>query len=526
MAQTTSSASAAQSNPSAASPKGSKLSKLPIVSYFGYGAGDMANNMVFSLVVSFLPLYFTDVVGIAPAMVGTIFLVLRLLDGFIDVAVGSAVDRTMTKWGKFRPFIMIFSIPMVISAVLLFSMPAEMRGTSAGYWWGIGFYFLTGCLFYSLVNIPYGSLAAAMTQDSNERSRLATFRTMGSTLMQITLAFLIAPMAQKYKGNPDQLQHSFTVIVAILGALAIAFYIFTVMTAKERVYRVEEKVSTGEAFKVIFKNDALLKLCLVSVIFLSGMFGLQGIALYYNRDVLGNASFQGMATLLMVLPVFVFGAIIPKLVKKIGKRTIFSGAAATAALGGILLYFVPEGNFVLAGIAFFLVGGMNIVNLIVWNLEADTIEYGELKGGLRTEGTTYALFSFARKVAQSIGGFLGLQIVGWFGYNGALAAQTDETIHGIRIATAVLPAILFALGALLIWWFPINEKRHADIVEELRIRNASFAKAGINESIRRSDPEGFEGKESAYTTDTQANQVLQDKQSRVQIADRFDKKKH
>lgn len=276
MAQTSSSAKIPQDKPAPSLTKGGKL---PLLSYFGYGAGDMANNMVFSLVFSFLPLYFTDVAGISPAMVGTIFLVMRFIDGFTDIAAGSVVDRTQSKWGKFRPFILIFSVPLVVSAVLLFSMPASMRGTDAAFWWGVGFYFLVGSVFYTLVNIPYGSLAAAMTQQSNERSRLATFRSVGSTIMQIALAFLIAPMAQKHKGDPDALQSSFTMIVVILGIIAIVFYIFTVMTAKERVYRTVEQVNFKDAFKVILKNDALIKLCIVSVVVLTGSFGMMGMAL-------------------------------------------------------------------------------------------------------------------------------------------------------------------------------------------------------------------------------------------------------
>ena len=522
MAQTSSSAKIPQDKPAPSLTTGGQL---PLLSYFGYGAGDMANTMVFSLVLSFLPLYFTDVAGISPAMVGTIFLVMRFIDGFTDIAAGSVVDRTQSKWGKFRPFILIFSVPLVVSAVLLFSMPASMRGTDAAFWWGVGFYFLVGSVFYTLVNIPYGSLAAAMTQQSNERSRLATFRSVGSTIMQIALAFLIAPMAQKHKGDPDALQSSFTMIVVILGIIAIVFYIFTVMTAKERVYRTVEQVNFKDAFKVILKNDALIKLCIVSVVVLTGSFGMMGMALYFNRDVLGNAGFQGWSTFMLSLPVLIFGGLIPALVKRIGKRGIFSGAAAIAGIGSVMLYFAPEGAYIYAAIAYFILGMSNIVNLIVWNLEADTIEYGELKGGLRTEGTTYAFFSFARKLAQSLGGFLGLQIIGWFNYDGTLAQQTDETIHGIRLATALIPAILFFVGAALIWWFPINEKRHASIVEELDVRHAAFAKAGISESLKRSDPQGTEGKEMPYPTDTQANRILGSEESRINIVDPTSKSK-
>ena len=176
----------------AAGPQPAATKKLGLSQYLGYASGDAANNLAFSMTSFFLLLYYTDVAGISAAAVGTMFLVVRFWDALTDLFAGRLVDRTQTRWGKFRPFILFGALPLLLISVAVFSIPTGIHGTSAAVVWAYITYALLG-LLYSLVNIPYGSLSAAMTQVPTERARLATWRVYGSNLTILMLAFVVAP---------------------------------------------------------------------------------------------------------------------------------------------------------------------------------------------------------------------------------------------------------------------------------------------------------------------------------------------
>lgn len=191
--------------------------RLSARQFFAYGGGDTANNLAFSLALSFLPLYYTDVALISPATVGLIFLVMRFVDAITDILIGSLIDRTHTRFGKFRPWILAGSVPLVITAILAFSMPATLHGTTGAVVWAMITYFLMGSLFFTIVNIPFGSLAAAMTDNKDERAKLAVFRSIGAAIMQVTVAVAISPAIQANRGDPEALQSALTWTISLLG---------------------------------------------------------------------------------------------------------------------------------------------------------------------------------------------------------------------------------------------------------------------------------------------------------------------
>lgn len=446
---------------------------LPLRSFLGYGAGDMANNLAFSLVVTFLTIYYTDVALISPGAVALLFLVMRMIDAFTDLLAGSLIDRTSTRFGKFRPFILIFSIPLVITTVLAVSIPESLRGTGGAIAWAWVTYFLLGSVFFTLVNIPYGSLAAAMTQRAGERAKLATFRTAGAAIMQVAVALAISPSIQAHRGDPGALQQALTQTVIVLGVVAIALYMFLVFTAKEQVERDVPKVSFREAIGTLTKNRALVVLAVTAIVYLVGLFMLSGMTIYYVRDVLGDATFASVALALVFGPILLIGWFLPRLVKQAGKKNLFTAAAAVGAAGGLVLLITPSGGYLSAVVGFLLIGiSSGICNTLMWNLEADSIEYGELITGIRTEGSTYAVFSFTRKLGQAVGGALGVWLIGVFGYSGEAAVQSESALQGIRVAIGVGPLIAFAAAAVLIRLFPLDEKSHTAAIEAIQQRRA------------------------------------------------------
>ena len=192
--------------------------RLGPLQYLGYTAGDAANNLAFSMTSMFLLVYYTDVAGISAAAAGTLFLVIRIWDGFADIFAGRTVDRTMTRWGKFRPFFLFGAAPLMLLAFATFTLPGEVNGSGLTLLTAYVTYALLG-LAYSLVNIPYGSLASAMTQRPEERGRLASFRMIGTALTGILLAFVVAPQVKRYTGDPDGFQHSLAITMGIFAVV-------------------------------------------------------------------------------------------------------------------------------------------------------------------------------------------------------------------------------------------------------------------------------------------------------------------
>src|SRR3954451_21132286 len=289
--------------------------RLSSTQYLGYASGDAANNLAFSMSSLFLLLYYTDVADISAAAVGTVFLVVRFWDAVTDLFAGRLVDRAQTLWGKFRPFILFGALPLLLTSVAVFSIPTPLHGTGGALVWAYITYAALG-LLYSLVNIPYGSLAAAMTQVPTERARLATWRGYGSNLTILMLAFVVAPQI-KGSGN---LQRSLTLTTLAFVVVGAALYLFTFLTAKEQVQRDVPQVSLRQSFSTLRTNRPLIMLCLSSLLFLTGMIAVSTVGAFYARDVLGDANMFIWMTLLQTAGTFAIAAFVPAIVRTLGKK--------------------------------------------------------------------------------------------------------------------------------------------------------------------------------------------------------------
>ena len=307
---------------------------LRLPQYLGYGAGDAANNLTFSMSSMFLLLYYTDVVGIAATTVGTLFLVVRVFDGFADLFAGRVVDHTNTRWGRFRPYLLVAAIPLLLLNVAVFSVPD--LGATGTLVYAYVTYLLLG-LAYSLVNIPYGSLATAMTQDAVERSKLATVRVLGSNVAILLLAVAVAPQIE----SAGDLQRSLTITTVVLAILGTGLYLFTFLTSRERVAHTTQTPALRETFVTVKQNTALLVLCGSSLVFLVGWFSLQTVTVYYARNVLGNADYYIVFTVVQTAGVFAAALLVPRLVARIGKQRVYQTLGAIAALSGIAVAFAP-----------------------------------------------------------------------------------------------------------------------------------------------------------------------------------------
>lgn len=445
-----------------------RLSKISVV---GYGAGDAANNLAFTTATMFLLVYYTDVAGISAAAAGTLLLVVRVFDAFADVFAGRVVDRTFSKrFGKFRPFIMFGSVPLLLLSAATFSVP--QIGESGMLLYAYLTYAALG-LAYSMVNIPYGSLAGAMTQVGAERAKLASARAIGGALVSAVLGVFIAPLIVP----GADLQAIFTTMTLSFVVVGTALYFFTVFTAKEKVQRDVAHVTTKQSVETLKSNKPLLLLCLSSFLFLTGMLALSTVQLYYLRDVLGSIQLYSAMAIIQLVLTFGLAGFIPKIVRRFGKRNAYMGGAGFMIAGGLMILFAPSGAVALgfSGLVLAYVG--MLVNMLVWALEADTVEYGEWKTGVRTEGITYALFSFTRKTGQAVGGALAAYALAWGGYTAGAAVQSEAAEFGIRAATGLIPAVCALLAIVVMIFYPLTDAKHAEIVAAIAERREAAGEA-------------------------------------------------
>ncbi|GGC93360.1 glucuronide transporter [Tersicoccus solisilvae] len=434
-------------------------------SVVGYGFGDAGCNVAFQMTGLFLLVFYTDVVGIEPAHAGNIFLFVKIWDAFADLVAGRIVDRTMTRWGKFRPFLLWYSVPLLAANLLCFWIPVDGYGARLA--WATVSYALLG-LLYSMVNIPYGSLAGAMSQHPVDRSRLASARMVGSGVTILLLSIVLAPQLK----SSDDLATTFALTAVAFLVVGAAMFATTFFTSRETVVRDVDRVSLRQTLHTLRANGPLLRLCVSSFFYLTAQNVVSAISVYVANDVLARYPGGGnwLATVVIIITtgaVIYVGPIGPMVTRLLGKRRGFVLAGLGSVVGGLL--FAASNSLwhslPLSLLGLFLVGfGMGLLNTMTWAMEADTVEFGEFRTGLRTEGATYAAFSFTRKVGQAVGAALASYILALVAYDGTRAEQDPAVADGIALWAGLLPAAIFLIAVGVMATYPLTEKRFAQLM--------------------------------------------------------------
>lgn len=439
---------------------------------FSYSLGDIANNLTFMMTSMFLMVYMTDIAGLSAGVAGTIYGVTKIWAGVADLIAGQTVDRVNTRWGRLRPWLLFGSTPLAIVFVLLFSVPSGLSPALT-----IAWIFLFDALFqlaYSFVNIPYGSLSAAMTQDSVDRSKMSGARSIANALTGVILSAVVAPQFQDTTG--DDVRLTFTLTTVAIGVLAIILYLICFRNAEEVVPRSAAKISLRRSMKVLRHNRPLIVLCVAAFFLLAAIFTMNAVGLYYARYVLGNAGWFTLLALAQTVATVIVASLVPGITSRYGKRNGYIGAALVAILAFVLIYVVPDGNLAIAIGAWFLFGlGSGGTNALMFSMQADTVDYGEWKTGVRSEGGSYSILSFIRKAGQGAGGWAGAALIGAFGYVGQAETQTATAVEGIRLATGLLPASLAVAATVVMIWYRLDVDEHKRIVRDLNARRSEGA---------------------------------------------------
>lgn len=436
----------------------------------GYGAGDMANNLVFAMGSLFLLHYYTDVAGIPAAAAGTLLAAVRIYDAVMDVAAGRVVDRTATRWGRFRPFLLGGALPLLLLSVAVFSVPS---GWSAGA--KLAYAYVTYALLgtaYSFVNIPYGSLATVMTQDPRERARLGASRTFMAVCTASFLTMVVGPTVAGLEGQALQAWLTrLTLGLAIAGAV---LYAFCFAATREIVAREVERPRLDDSLGTLIHNTPLLMLCAAALCTLTGLASSTASLVYFARYILGDAGLFFFAIGLMsLLTASVSAAVVPMLAGRIGKKHTFLLGLAIAVLGYGMLFLAPGagkawvfGSFAVAAL------GAKVSMAIMWAIEADTVEYGQWRTGVRIEGLTYALFSLTRKCGQSLGGSIPAFLLAAGGYVPNAPVQDETARQAILQAVALVPVLAFAAAFAIMAGYPLTDRRFAELLAEIKDRTA------------------------------------------------------
>jgi len=444
--------------------------KLATSQYLGYAAGEVANNLTFSMVSAFLLIYYTDVAGISAAAAGVLFLLVRIWGGISDLLAGHRVDETSTRWGKFRPYLLFGSPPLLALLVALFSIPSGLSADGKLAWACVSYALFQ--LAYSFVNIPYGSLAAAMTQDPDERAKLSTVRVISASLTILMIAAVVSPRISR----TGDLQRPLTIITLVFAAIGFVLYLWCFATARETVQRDERKVGLRETLRMLRRNRPLTVLCASTVLFLTGLFSIQTVGVYYARDVLHDASLYIVLTVVQTVGMVAAAAMIPKAVEAVGKKRTYVVAGVIGAVGGVGVAIAP-GSVPAIGIAFFgvLGVGLGVINTLIFALQADTVDYGEWNSGVRAEGGSYSVLSFTRKAGQGIGGAAAAFTIGLGGYVSGGHTQSGAAVTSIRVAAGAIPAAVILAAAVVMLAYPLTEKVFRTVVADLAERRAEAA---------------------------------------------------
>lgn len=440
----------------------------------GYMFGDFGNDFTFLLSSSFLLKFYTDIMGVKGSVVGIVMMVARFVDAFTDVGMGRICDRSKTtKNGKFKPWILKMCGPVALMSFLMYQSSLANMSMTFKIAYLVITYILWGSVFYTSVNIPYGSMASAISAEPSDRQSLSTFRTIGGALAGAIITAGL-PMYIYDKKTSMMIGSMFTLVAGLCSVGAIICYLLCYSMVTERV-RVEASSDAmmnnniGVMLKNAVKNRALISIIVASIVMLLAQLTLQSMSNYVFPNYYKNAT--AITAGMGVMGVTMFGAAlaVKPLAKKYGKAEI--GAVSTIIGGAIslLAFFIrPSNVWVFVVLQSFAWLGLGMYQMLGWAMITDVIDYAEIKNGIREDGSVYALYSFARKLGQAVSAGLSGVLLDMVGYSQKTQFDTD-VVNGIFNITTLVPAIGFiALGLILWFWYPLNKKQVETNVEKLK----------------------------------------------------------
>lgn len=447
----------------------------------GYMFGNIANDFMFILASMYLTVFYTDVLKINAALVGTMFLLSRIVDAFTDTLMGRIADKVKAgKAGKFKPWLIRVCGPVALASFLMYQTAVANTPMGVRIAYMFITYLLWGSVCYTAINIPYGSMASVMSNEADDRAALSTFRGVGSLIPQVVVGVVI-PMFlyKKIEQNGQEISvvvpESFPIVALILALLSVGCYLLCYYMCTERIPvddTAKENVTFGQTIKALFSNRALIGIVIVYISFLGAQMLNQTINNYIFKDFFNNTMGLTVINAAGFVPALALAPAAVPLSRKFGKKEVGIIAAIMGSVAYGLLFFIHTENVWLY-VVLSIVGslGFGLFNLIIWAFVSDIIDDHEVKTGVREDGTIYAVCSFSRKIGQAIASAMGGWSLALIGYVEGAAEQTSEVANGIYNIATLVPAILYiVVGVVLAFVYTLDKKKVLENVEILKSR--------------------------------------------------------
>ncbi|GHV43639.1 MFS transporter [Bacteroidia bacterium] len=466
------------------------MNKITLKEKIAYGFGDAASSMFWKIFGMYALFFYTDVFGITAAAAGTMFLVARLWDSFFDVFVGIAADRTKTRWGKYRPYLLWFAVPFAVMGVITFFTPS-FAATGK-----IIYAYVTYSLMmivYSMINVPYASLLGAISADPKERNSLSSYRMTFAFIGSFVTFMLLQPLINFFQKtfDPQHITESATATVSTsgiawafgvgtIGILCVVLFFLCFSWTKERVVQIdkEENVSVKTDLAQLFRNAPWWILVATGLAALLFNAVRDGVAIYYFRDYLGTTYIMSgtgwdMTTIYFLVgqAANIIGVIAaPMISARYGKRLTYMIAILLAGVFSVGFFFVPKSVEIVLVLQFFTSIFAGYVLPLLWSMFADIVDDQEIKTGRRATGLIFSSSSMSQKLGWALGAALSGWVLAMFHYSPEAAQQSAETIFGEKLMISLLPAACAVLAFVGMFFYPLSDKKVKENTEILEKR--------------------------------------------------------
>ncbi len=446
-----------------------------------FAFGDLGCNLIWGLVGSFLTLYYTDSALIAAGTAGTVMMFARFLDGLSDLLMGVIIEKTHSRFGKARPWVLWASLPLIISVILAFHVPAGLSPSGKVVYIAVT-YTIMSAVTYTAVNMAYMSMFTLFAPDTNDRNVAATVRTLFAMVTSLAVGALTMPLITSFGGA--KMQSAWNKVTLLYGAIAFVCLLITFFGVKEKQISgagagepgtEETKVPLKQVFKVLAKSKYFYLAALLSICYYLCN-GVSGVNVYYARDVLGDVNLVGMIGLVFLPTMIIASILAPVLYKKYGKKRIMSLGAVITAVSCVAQLLDPA-NVVLFLAMLAVKGfGLMLYGAAIGTLPGDVCDWSEWKQGVRAEGVVTSIGSFGSKVGSGLGtGLVGV-VLALGKYDGSLVSQASTAINAEIVLMIGVPIILgvIELGLLAFWDM---DKVHPGIMSALKTRREKVTKS-------------------------------------------------
>ncbi|GAC16488.1 MFS transporter [Aliiglaciecola lipolytica] len=443
--------------------------KLSHVEKIGFGAGDMAVNVMVAALFFFMSFFYTDIYGLDPVDMGILFLVARFVDAFTDPLMGVITDKVKTRWGQFRHWFLFLSVPYGVSVVLLFTTP-DFDYNMKLLWAYVTYLFAT--LMFTGVAIPYISYIGVLTADPQERLSANGYRMFFAKIANVVIVFSVPLLATKWGG--ENLAEGYRLAMILVSACGVGLFLFCFFTTKERIIHEPQKESVLTQLKVLLKNDQWLLLCAACVLGTLGYAIRGSVAMYYAKYYLNAPDLAGTFTSAGIAASIVSMVASTWITKRYCKIKLFRWSQIAVLLISIAMFFtVQPGDIVLAFSLYIIL--CFVVDLhapVFWSAIAEAVDYGEIKDGVRASGLSFGGISFCQKAGGGLAGLTGGLLLAFFNYEPNVQ-QSDYTLVGLALMLTIIPGIFHALLGLILFKYKISDDYYTNMVKTQRLPEKS-----------------------------------------------------